>query len=66
MLKAVSVLSLQKWERRRTEKVAWEVNTGGLTAHCVQRKIKVMKTLYGQELNKIINSKRSNASTCDL
>jgi hypothetical protein len=34
----------------------------GLTADCVRRKIKIIKTVYSQELNKIMKSKKSCAS----
>jgi hypothetical protein len=38
----------------------------GLTADCVRRKIKTIKTAYSQELNKIVKSKRSGAGINDL
>jgi hypothetical protein len=38
----------------------------GLTADCVRRKIKIIKTAYSQELNKIMKSKKSGAGTNDL
>jgi hypothetical protein len=38
----------------------------GLTADCVRRKIKIIKTVYSQELNKIMKSKKSGAGTIDL
>jgi hypothetical protein len=38
----------------------------GLTADCVRRKIKIIKTVYSQELNKIVKSKKSGAGTDDL
>jgi hypothetical protein len=38
----------------------------GLTADCVRRKIKLIKTVYSQELNKIMKSKESGAGPNDL
>jgi hypothetical protein len=38
----------------------------GLTADCVRRKIKIIKTVYSQELNKIMKSKKSGAGTNDF
>jgi hypothetical protein len=38
----------------------------GLTADCVRRKIKIIKTVYSQKLNKIMKSKRCGAVTNDL
>jgi hypothetical protein len=38
----------------------------GLTADCVRRKIKIIKTVYSQELNRIMKSKKSGAGTNDL
>jgi hypothetical protein len=38
----------------------------GLTADCVRRNIKQIKTVYSQELNKIMKSKKSGAGTNDL
>jgi hypothetical protein len=38
----------------------------GLTADCVRRKIKIIKTVYSHELNKITRSKKSDAGTNDL
>jgi hypothetical protein len=35
----------------------------GLTADCVRRKSKIIKTVYSQELNKIMKSKKSGAVT---
>jgi hypothetical protein len=35
----------------------------GLTADCVRRKIKIMKAVYSQELNKIMKSEKSVAGT---
>jgi hypothetical protein len=37
-----------------------------LTADCVRRKIKIIKTVYSQELKKIMKSKQSGAGTNDL
>jgi hypothetical protein len=36
------------------KKLLEEINTEGLTADCVRRKIKMIKTVYSQELNKIM------------
>jgi hypothetical protein len=38
----------------------------GLTADCVRRDIKIIKTVYSQELNKIMKSKKSGPGTNDL
>jgi hypothetical protein len=38
----------------------------GLTAECVRRKIKIIKTVHSQELNKIMKSKKTGAGTNDL
>jgi hypothetical protein len=38
----------------------------GLTAYCVRGKIKMMKTVYSQEVNTTVNSKKSGAGTNDL
>jgi hypothetical protein len=38
----------------------------GLTADCVRRKIKIIKTVYSQELNKIMKSKKSGVGTVQL
>jgi hypothetical protein len=38
----------------------------GLNADCVRRKIKIIKTVYSQELNKIMKSKKSGAGTNDF
>jgi hypothetical protein len=38
----------------------------GLTADRIRGKIKIIKTVYSQELNKIIKSKKSGAGTKDL
>jgi hypothetical protein len=37
-----------------------------LTADCVRRKSKIIKTVYSQELNKIMKSKKSGTGTNDL
>jgi hypothetical protein len=36
------------------KKLLEEINTEGLTADCVQRKINMFKTVYSQEPNKIM------------
>jgi hypothetical protein len=38
----------------------------GLIADCVRRKITITKTVYSQELNKIMKSKKSGVGTNDL
>jgi hypothetical protein len=48
------------------KKLLEEINTEGLTVECVRRKIKMMKTVYSQKLNKIIKSKKSGAETNNL
>jgi hypothetical protein len=48
------------------KKILEESSTEGLSADCVRRKIKIMKTLYSQEVNKSIKSKKSGAGTNDL
>jgi hypothetical protein len=65
-LKAISRSSLQKCETWRNEKLLKEINTKGLTADCVRRKTKIIKTVYSQELNKFMKSKKSGAGTNDL
>jgi hypothetical protein len=35
----------------------------GLTADCVRRKIKIIKTVYSQERNKIMKSKKRSVGT---
>jgi hypothetical protein len=47
-------------------KLLEELNTEELTADCVGRKIKMMKTVYSQEVNKIAKSKKGGAGTNDL
>jgi hypothetical protein len=42
------------------------INIEELTADCVRRKIKMMKRVYSQELNKIMKSKKSDAGRYDL
>jgi hypothetical protein len=64
--KAISRLSIQKCERWRNEKLLEEIDTERLTADCVRRKIKIIKTMYSQELNKIMKSKKRGAGTNDL
>jgi hypothetical protein len=48
------------------KKLLEELNIEELTADCVGRKIKVMKTVYSQEVNKIVKSKKNGAGTNDL
>jgi hypothetical protein len=43
------------------KKILGEVSTERLTADCVRRKIKMNKTVYSQEVNKIMRSKKSGA-----
>jgi hypothetical protein len=43
-----------------------ELSTEGLTADCVGRILKMMKTVYSQEVNKTVKSKKSGAETNDL
>jgi hypothetical protein len=43
-----------------------EINIEGLNADSVRRKIKMIKTVYSQELNKIMKSKKSGAGTNDF
>jgi hypothetical protein len=38
----------------------------GLTADCVRKKIKIMKTVYSQELKKLMKLKKSGAGTNDF
>jgi hypothetical protein len=38
----------------------------GLTADCVRRKIKIIKAVYSQEVNKFMKSKKSDVGTNDL
>jgi hypothetical protein len=38
----------------------------GLTADCVRRKIKIIKTVYSQQLNKIMKSKKRGVGTNNL
>jgi hypothetical protein len=48
------------------KKLRVEINIEVLTADCVPRKMKLIKTVYNQELNKIMKSKKSGAETSDL
>jgi hypothetical protein len=48
------------------KKLLEELNIEELTANCVGRKIKMMKTVYSQELNKIVKSKKSGVGTNDV
>jgi hypothetical protein len=41
------------------KKLLEEISIEGLTADCVQRKIKMFKTVYSQGLNKIMKLKKS-------
>jgi hypothetical protein len=43
-----------------------ELNVEELTADCVGRKIKMMKTVYSQEVNKIMKSKKNVSGTNNL
>jgi hypothetical protein len=65
-LKAISRSSLQKCEGWRNENYLRKSTLKGLTADCVRRKIKIIKTVYSQELNKIKKSKKSCAETKHL
>jgi hypothetical protein len=42
----------------KERKVLEELNIEELTADCVGRKIKMMKTVYSQEVNKIMSRRR--------
>jgi hypothetical protein len=48
------------------KKLLEEMCVEGLTADCDRKKIKLNKTVYSQELNKIIKSKKSGTGTNDL
>jgi hypothetical protein len=48
------------------KKLLEKLSTEELTADCVRRKMKMMKTAYSQEVNKIMMSKKSGAGTNDL
>jgi hypothetical protein len=50
----------------RIKKLLEEMCVEGLTADCVRKKIKMIKTVYSQELNKIMKSKKSGTGTNDL
>jgi hypothetical protein len=64
MLKAISRLSLQKFERwRNKKKLLEEINNERLTAGCVREKIKIIRIGYSQELNRIMKSKKFCAVT---
>jgi hypothetical protein len=47
----------------RYEKLLEEINTERLTADCVRRKIKIIKTVYSQQLNEIMELKKSGVGT---
>jgi hypothetical protein len=48
------------------KKLLEELNIEELTADCAGRKIKMMKTVYSQEVSKIMKSNKSGAGTYDL
>jgi hypothetical protein len=48
------------------KKLLEELNIEELTADCVGRKIKMMKTVYSQKVNKVMKSRKSGALTNDL
>jgi hypothetical protein len=48
------------------KKLLEELHNEELTADSVGRKIKMMKTVYSQEVNKIVKSKKSGTGTNDL
>jgi hypothetical protein len=48
------------------KKILEKLCVEGLTADCVRKKTEMMKTVYSQELNKIMESKKSGAGTNDL
>jgi hypothetical protein len=48
------------------KKLLQELSIEELNADCVGRKIKVLKILYRQKVNKIMKSKKSGAGTNDL
>jgi hypothetical protein len=50
----------------KMEKLLEGINIEWLTADGVRRKIKMIKTVYSQKLNKIMKSKKSCAGTDDL
>jgi hypothetical protein len=43
-----------------------EINIERLTADCVRRRIKMIKTVYSQEINIYMKSKKSGAGTNNL
>jgi hypothetical protein len=64
MLKAMSIATEMR-EMKELKKLE-EMCVEGLIADCVRKKIKMIKTVYSQELNKIMKSKKSGAGTNDL
>lgn len=48
------------------EQLFEKIDIEGLTADCVGRETKAMKTVYSQKLNKIIKSKKSGAEVNDF
>jgi hypothetical protein len=48
------------------KKLLEEISIEGLNADCVRKKLKMIKTVYSEELNKIMKSKNSGAVTTDL
>jgi ribosome recycling factor len=48
------------------KKLLKELCMQGLTADCVRKKNKKIKTVYSKELNKIMKSKKSGAGANDL
>jgi hypothetical protein len=61
-LKAISRSSLQKCETWRDEKLLEEINTERVKCRLCSKK-KIIKTVYNQELNRIMKSKKSGAET---
>jgi hypothetical protein len=48
------------------KKLLAEISTERVKCRCVRRKIKMIKTVYSQELNKIMKSKKSGGEANDL
>jgi hypothetical protein len=65
-LKAISRSSLQKCGDGGMKNYLRKSTLKGLTAYCVRRKTKIIKTVYNQELKKIMKSKKSSAGTNDF
>jgi hypothetical protein len=48
------------------KKLFQELSTEELTADCVERRVKMVKTVYSQEVNKIMKCRKSEVGTSYL